>query len=205
MPLRCWRAIVVVLVSLGSLGPGHALVRDSVQITIMGQSRILSLVSDDAEVEYAEPCGANPTGVTLRGHFRVDMTRPDGSLCGRVDVGEIAIEHGDGWDQRKALILDDYNGDGHRWEVAFLNGDAVSNGCCRILVGFDPRTSSLRRCGFKYDWGVSDSVWAIWRLTGVRYMKPYLRITGYATRASIAAPAGTRSGSAGTATRSALC
>lgn len=173
------RATAVLTLIMGTVGCGHALVRDSVQINVMGQARVLQLVSDDARITHSEPCGANPTGVTLGGHFRIEMTRVDGSPCGRLEVGRIGIEHGDGWDQRKVLILDDYNGDGRKWEVALLDGDAVSNGCCRILVGFDPATGSLRRCRFRHGSELRDTVWAIWALRGVRYERPYLRVTGY--------------------------
>lgn len=178
MEKTCLMALLVSFILCG-LPPANALVRDSVEIGIQGQTRVLRLVTDDPRVESGMPCGANPTGVTLRGHFRVEMTKPNGNVCGKLEIGELFLEHGRGWDRRKVLTLGDWNGDGHRWEVLYYAGDAVSNGYGRGMIGFDPRKGALRKVMFRSKSGSSPTMWGLWDPKALRYERPFLRCIQY--------------------------
>lgn len=172
-----WRALVAISLAFGTLSTADALVRDSVTIDIRGQQRIIRLVSDDAGVEYDDVSGANPTGCTLEGYYRLELVRLDGSMCGKLDLGMMAIDHGDGWDRKKVLIKDDYNGDGHFWEVAFPGFDRVYFGHGRAIAGYDSETGRLVR--YRIDGSDADTVFVSVYPRALYFSDGYLRARSY--------------------------
>lgn len=172
-------AFVASLVVYGTPPAAHALVRDSVQISLQGQTRVLRLVSDDAHVERGMACGADPTGVTLVGNFRLEMIRPGGSVCGRLELGRLALDHGDGWDGKKVLLLGDYNGDGHTWEVAFAGTGGVSNGHGRSIAGYDAVKGRLWRYRFRRSSYETDDVLVSRYPASLRWSDGHLQVRYY--------------------------
>jgi hypothetical protein len=170
---------VAVLHSLSVVSYAAAVTRDSVNIRISGQSRALRLVSDDAQVEYHDWSGDRPSGASLVGEFRLEMVRPDGSLCGKLGLGGMSFDHGDGWDRRKVLILGDYNGDGNHWEVCFEGMGGTSNGKFLSIAGYDGKTGKLVRYMFRRDGDTSDAIFSSRYPAAVAFRGGYLRVRYY--------------------------
>ena len=155
------------------------IVRDQVSLTINGQQRVLRLVSDDARVVRGDVFAGNPTGVQLVGHFRLELCRSDRHIVSKLNVGELQIDQGNGRDHDRVIFPGDYNGDGHRYEVAFAVEYGSSNAEAYAVVGVDPATGSLVRGRFKGSQSTADRVWTVHSASGLRFSGGYLHATGY--------------------------